>query len=219
MQLKVDIGEPFEIHMREFQAQVLPSASFGPTKVWGYILGPGLPSGTQTSYIGPVVVATRHTPTEIKFFNNLPTSGSLYDAWKSWLDTSLHWADPGTTPLQVPAVPHLHGGEVPPQLDGGPDAWFTSGGTKVGHAYYSKDGTTPKNYATFRYPNTQEAANIWASCWLDGDGSRPERWQRRDGLHHPPGHPGPDVRHQRPALLPQRRHQSRAPAMDSRVPR
>ncbi|MHC5069580.1 MAG: multicopper oxidase family protein [Planctomycetota bacterium] len=161
MQLKVDIGEPFEIHMREFQAQVLPSASFGPTKVWGYILGPGLPSGTQTSYIGPVVVATRHTPTEIKFFNNLPTSGSLYDAWKSWLDTSLHWADPGTTPLQVPAVPHLHGGEVPPQLDGGPDAWFTSGGTKVGHAYYSKDGTTPKNYATFRYPNTQEAANIW----------------------------------------------------------
>jgi len=28
----------------------------------------------------------------------------------------------------IPAVPHLHGGEVPPELDGGPDAWFLSQG-------------------------------------------------------------------------------------------
>jgi len=44
----------------------------------------------------------------------------------------------------IPACVHLHGGEVPPVLDGGPDAWFTSDGSYIGHAYYSKDGNTPK---------------------------------------------------------------------------
>ena len=33
-----------------------------------------------------------------------------------------------TFPGPIPAVPHLHGGGVPPQLDGGPDAWVTSDG-------------------------------------------------------------------------------------------
>jgi spore coat protein A, manganese oxidase len=60
----------------------------------------------------------------------------------------------------VPAVPHLHGGEVPPELDGGPDAWFTSDGVYKGHGYHSlASGTT--NAAIYNYPNTQEAAPIW----------------------------------------------------------
>jgi len=54
---------------------------------------------------------------------------------------------------------HLHGGEVPPQLDGGPDAWFTSDGLR-GHAYYSASGNVA-NSAIYKYPNTQEAAPIW----------------------------------------------------------
>ena len=41
-------------------------------------------------------------------------------------------------PVGIPAVPHLHGGEVPPVLDGGPDAWFTSDGlASQGHGYYT----------------------------------------------------------------------------------
>ena len=40
----------------------------------------------------------------------------------------------------IPACVHLHGGEVPPELDGGPDAWFTSDGCAKGHGFYSKDG-------------------------------------------------------------------------------
>jgi spore coat protein A len=59
----------------------------------------------------------------------------------------------------VPAVVHLHGGEVPPELDGGPDAWVTSNGIK-GHGYYSFAGA-PANAATYKYPNTQEASPIW----------------------------------------------------------
>ncbi len=69
---------------------------------------------------------------------------------------------PGSAP--IPVAVHLHGGEVPPMLDGGPDAWFTSTGLG-GHGYYTLGGTQggnpPGNYAVYRYPNTQEAANIW----------------------------------------------------------
>jgi spore coat protein A, manganese oxidase len=61
----------------------------------------------------------------------------------------------------IPGTPHLHGGEVPAGIDGGPDSWFTSDGSYVGPAYYSEDGTSPKNYAIYRYPNVQEAAPIW----------------------------------------------------------
>jgi spore coat protein A, manganese oxidase len=105
------------------------------------------------------------------------------------IDQTLHWADPlGVNPGTpesnycfeqaksgviftqnspcaqnytgpIPAVPHLHGGEVPAELDGGPDAWWTSTGIK-GHAYYSAD-TALSNAAIYKYPNTQEAAPIW----------------------------------------------------------
>jgi spore coat protein A len=60
----------------------------------------------------------------------------------------------------IPAVAHLHGGEVPPDIDGGPDAWFTSDGLKKGHAYHSFAGA-PANGAVYKYPNTQEASPIW----------------------------------------------------------
>ncbi|MHB9032634.1 MAG: multicopper oxidase family protein, partial [Anaerolineae bacterium] len=61
----------------------------------------------------------------------------------------------------IPATPHLHGGFVPPEIDGGPDSWFLSDGSKVGTGYYSKDGNAPKNYCIYRYPNDQELGLIW----------------------------------------------------------
>jgi len=57
-------------------------------------------------------------------------------------------------------VAHLHGGEVPPQIDGGPDAWFTGNGLKQGHAYWAGPGGGG-NTSVYNYPNTQEAAPIW----------------------------------------------------------
>jgi FtsP/CotA-like multicopper oxidase with cupredoxin domain len=155
------------------------------TYVWGYRSGsacPGLAPALPT-YTGPVFVATRGIPTEITYVNSLPdTTASQLLAWRFSTDQTLHWADPlnnganhcahnlvaNTPPVGVcaqnyagpiPAVPHLHGGEVPPVLDGGPDAWFTNNGTK-GHAYYSRGGPLA-NAAIYRYPNTQEAAPIW----------------------------------------------------------
>ena len=169
-----------ELQMTEFQTQVLPTG-MPQTWVWGY-LQPGQTG--RTSYLGPVIVATRGTPTEIKFVNNLGDSSTTNVlAYKYGTDQTLHWADPlndeanmwnhmamppapGTEGAEnylgpIPACVHLHGGEVPPVLDGGPDAWFTSDGNYTGHAYYSKDGNAPKNYNIYRYPNSQEGSPIW----------------------------------------------------------
>jgi spore coat protein A len=38
----------------------------------------------------------------------------------------------------VAADPHLHGGEQPAEIDGSPDAWWTSDGMHFGHKYYTK---------------------------------------------------------------------------------
>ena len=170
-----------ELQMREFQAQVLPTGFLGTTSVWGYLL-PG--QTTRASYLGPVIVATRGTPTQIKWVNDLGGTGpGQVPAWVHSTDQTLHWADPlnheanvcaeavepatpptGSCALNysgpIPAVTHLHGGEVPPVLDGGPDAWFTSDGGFHGHAFYTGDGSN-SNYAIYRYPNAQEAAPIW----------------------------------------------------------
>jgi len=169
-----------ELQMTEFQSNVMPSTfvpatgTYTGTWVWSY-LDPSsqLPANPTTSYIGPVIVATRGNATEIKYVNNLGNSSTTNVlAYKYATDQSLHWANPFREPLTmgnlshydgpIPAVPHLHGGEVPPVLDGGPDAWFTSDGNYVGEAYYSKgNDTSSKNYAIYRYPNTQEAASLW----------------------------------------------------------
>ena len=183
---------PITLNMTEFQAPVMPTGfvpavdAYTGTWVWGY-----LPQGTtsRSSYIGPVVVATRDTPTEITYVNNLGTGfGSNLLFWIPATDQTMHWADPlnlgnnacnmavvmGTAPTGncglnysdvIPAVPHLHGGEVPAVLDGGPDAWFTNTPGISGHAYYTRGGAqgdlSDTNSAVYNYPNKQEGANIW----------------------------------------------------------
>jgi len=176
---------PIELQMTEFKTNVLPANTvpgYAGTWVWGY-LQPGQTS--RSSYLGPVIVATRGTPTEMKYVNNLGSAATTNVlAYKYSTDQTLHWADPLNNEANmcnhmvmypafnevpcaqnydgpIPAVVHLHGGEVPPQLDGGPDAWFTSDGSKKGHAFYSRDGALATNYNIYRYPNSQEGAPIW----------------------------------------------------------
>ncbi len=69
----------------------------------------------------------------------------------------------------IPATPHLHGGEVPPAIDGGPDTWFTSlngdGTFEHGHDYYTNTslGAAPTNpnQSLYSYPNLQGQAPLW----------------------------------------------------------
>lgn len=68
-------------------------------------------------------------------------------------------ANPAPTGAPVPAVVHLHGGEVPSAFDGGPEQWFTPTGLK-GAGYASLTPVLP-NEAQYRYPNAQEATTLW----------------------------------------------------------
>jgi FtsP/CotA-like multicopper oxidase with cupredoxin domain len=182
-------NQALTITMSEMLANVLPTGFAPPlgwptggagTYVWGYRYVSA--SGNVDTYIGPVIVSDRaHLPTKrpttITWVNNLGTTdGSQVLAWKESTDQTLHWAMPDPTqPSEshyigpVPAVVHLHGGEVPPVLDGGPDAWYLSSAynlsdfpnyTPQGHAYWG-GGAANLYEATYAYPNTQEAANIW----------------------------------------------------------
>jgi spore coat protein A len=182
--LQVLAGTSLELHSKEFQAPVMPTGftpatgTYDGTWVWGY-LPPGQTS--RNSYIGPVILANRGTTTQVKWVNDLGyVSGTHVLAYKYSTDQTLHWADPfgemcmaltvaGQAPTDVcaehydgsiPDVTHLHGGEVPPQIDGGPDAWYTSDGGYHGAAYHAGPGGGT-NSTVFRYPNSQEAAAIW----------------------------------------------------------
>ncbi len=186
-----------ELHMREFDANVMPTGfvpavgTYTGTRVFGYINGPTVPVGKRATYIGPIIVAARNVPTQIRFVNNLGnTADTNVLLWRdnsanAAVDQTLHWADPingelnmcnhmimpGMPPSMgcglhyagpIPAVPHLHGGYVPPTIDGGPDAWFTSDGNFQGHGYYTHPGVAAAgNESVYRYPNFQEAAPIW----------------------------------------------------------
>jgi FtsP/CotA-like multicopper oxidase with cupredoxin domain len=210
---------PLQLSMCEFKAQVLPPP-MPASWVWGYIPGATCPSPTtvRDTYIGPVLVNTRDTPTTIRWTNALPTVDvTNLLAYKYSTDQTLHWSDPlGATPpsmasmgpegnmchmasgdppqvgvgipayrsnecslnfgewfnttlgvggfnhIGIPAVPHLHGGEVPPVIDGGPDAWFTSDGLVKGHDYYTNPNyVVAGNEAVYSYPNGQGAAPLW----------------------------------------------------------
>jgi spore coat protein A len=120
----------------------------------------------------------------VTWVNDLGTTAQTQVlAYKLSVDQTVHWADPnglacpqeGGIPAvgsacasnyegPIPAVVHLHGGEVPPELDGGPDAWFLSqpaaGYQMYGHAYYSKGGAEG-NQAVYASPNAQEATPLW----------------------------------------------------------
>ena len=172
---------PIRLEMREYLANILPANTvpgYSGTYVWSYLFQN---QDSRDSYIGPVIITRRSQPTEVIYYNMLGhTDNTNLDAYKYSTDQTLHWADPYNTmyshyagvPLfgsnraqnydgSIPAVPHLHGGYVPPVLDGGPDAWFTNDGQFVGPSFYSRDGNGPQNYCIYRYPNDQESTLLW----------------------------------------------------------
>lgn len=156
------MGTRLTIGMSEFNAQILPKKHFGPTRVYGY----------GGSYPGPTIEAERGRPTTVTWNNNIDFRHSLIQQLVS-VDQTLHWADPlrlecmGADMTErpecfhpyrgpVPAVAHLHGGEVPSAYDGGPDAWYTK--RHRGYGVLRGPGYVTKK---FTYPNTQEAATLW----------------------------------------------------------
>jgi FtsP/CotA-like multicopper oxidase with cupredoxin domain len=131
----------------------------GMANLWVYRI-----STNGTDYTSPLwpaftIETERGNPLNVHYSNEL--TGETYSKVGLKVDHTLHWADPigDMMPydLEPPITVHLHGGEVPPLSDGGPDSWFTPGNFKTGHAF-NGDGTTAYPYL---YPNTQEAATLW----------------------------------------------------------
>ena len=141
---------------------------------WGYTSTPATPGAIRPTYLGPVVIAERGVEATPVYGNNLPATSVVQSNLP--IDLTLDWADPlGTTgpigclpdPItgayqnpacgvlpwtgEIPIATHLHGGEVSPAYDGGPDAWFTqSGVTGLGFPG-----------AQYSYPNNQQEGTIW----------------------------------------------------------
>lgn len=161
-----DISHNYTISMIQFSQQLLPSG-FPKTTVWGFEgnvedLSTG-ESSCFRSTPGPTFEAVRGIPVNVQWVNNI-TESNLFA-----VDPTLHWANPNDIPSPtppflpfppgyalaqrpVPVVPHLHGGEVRSDSDGGPDAWFTAGEEKKGPAFLK---------SRYSYPNTQEATTLW----------------------------------------------------------
>jgi FtsP/CotA-like multicopper oxidase with cupredoxin domain len=186
----VDMAGNLTVRGCEFDARVLPPGTplvgnpTGVTRVWGYGVNTCPAAGTVVdTFTGPVIVAKKDVPTAVTWVNDLgstATTGVL--AVKRSTDQTIVWADPlgvgkaaNCTGGAIPAfgstcaknydgpfamTPHLHGGEIPAVLDGGPDAWFTSDGLHQGSEYYTYAGGAG-NQAIYRYPNTQQGGPLW----------------------------------------------------------
>ena len=118
----------------------------------------------QTSVPGPVILATRGIPVNIKWVNNLCGRHPFP------IDPTIYWADPnnirminpndvppfppGLSQAQrpIPIVTHLHGAETSSVFDGHPEAWFTANEDKIGPTFTS---------STSQYLNKQPSANLW----------------------------------------------------------
>ena len=171
--------------MREFKAQLLPAAAvpgYTGTWVWGYCK---TWAGIAPVHLGPVVLAQRGVPVEMKFVNKL---GHVADtnvlAYKYGTDQTLHWADPlgsemnmwnhmadaagagteGARELRGP-IPAVRRTCTAARCRRSSTAARMPGSRATaslsGHGYYSTDGARAKNYSIYRYPNSQEGAPIW----------------------------------------------------------
>ena len=178
-------GSLVNVSMQEWRQPVLPASVYAGlpapyrlgTEVWAYrVSGKNASTGESFAppphYPGITVEAVRGVPTTVVYSNDLltPTLQKLLP-----VDQTIDWADPLGLGCQfqakmgpacmrrysgpVPTVVHLHGSEVPPAFDGGPDAWFTVDG-RHGSNYGTLFPVDP-NKAAYRYPNAQEGTTLW----------------------------------------------------------
>ena len=139
----------------------------GMAKFWGYsISNDGGTSFTPPHWPAFSIVAQRGVPVHVEYRNELTDENEIplsYADVNLIADQTIHWAAPtgmdmmNMTPYTgpVPVAPHLHGGEVASESDGGPDSWFTPGYAIKGPAWLKG----VDQY--YDYPNTQEPATVW----------------------------------------------------------
>lgn len=131
-------GNHYEIGMYQVTQQL--HSQLPPTTVWGYGT-----SAATASYPAATIEAQRGVPITVRWTNHLPMNHLLDYA----IDTTLHMAH---WYHGVPTSVHLHGGEVEPGSDGGPDSWFTQGFMETGPGWTQE---------VLNYPNQQLPTTLW----------------------------------------------------------
>jgi spore coat protein A len=124
-------NQVYVVPIQQFTQQL--HSNLPPTTVWGY----------AGSYPGPTIVATRDVPTTVTWSNDLRDAmGDLRTNHYLAVDLCLH--GPNTEGATARVVTHLHGGHVPPEADGYPEATIL-----------------PGQGVTYLYPNNQLPATLW----------------------------------------------------------
>jgi bilirubin oxidase len=178
----------YEIAVRQFQQQVLPSA-FPKTTVWSY----GSAADPATfNYPAFTIEATYQKPVRVKWINDLKDASGNFLPHLLPIDRTLHWANPpggraerDTRPSNptaapyrgpVPIVTHVHGAHVASDSDGYPEAWYLPAANNI-EATYATVGSRYEQFkraaakrfdedwepgsAVFQYDNDQRATTLW----------------------------------------------------------
>lgn len=176
----------YTIDMKEFKANILPPATpttpaYTGSWVWGYLTAGDTTTNPRESYLGPVVVAKKGVETRPTYTNLLPYGGLSNVQPLLPIDPTIDWANPlgtvctpdaaGVLPVACstfayrgpqPTAPHLHGGEVEPLYDGGPEAWWLPAGAAATNVTGIGSPAVPgAGSAQFIYPTGQQAGSIW----------------------------------------------------------
>lgn len=159
------LADYYEIAMRQFQQQILPSG-LPATTVWSY--GSANHSGTF-NYPSFTIEAEVNKPVRVKWINDLVDEAGNFLQHLLPIDPTLHWANP-TGPIDseahtvlyegpVPMVVHVHGAHTFQDSDGYPEAWYLPNANNLSD--YIHEGTF---YAQFK----DEFANRWGEIWEPG---------------------------------------------------
>ncbi len=121
----------YTMAITEFQQQL--HSELPPTTVWGY----------DGSYPGPTIEASRDELVTVNWINDLRDEfGALRTEHYLPVDLCMH--GPGHLGASARTVVHLHGGHIPAEFDGDPEA------TQL-----------PGESAVYEYPNHQLPATLW----------------------------------------------------------
>ena len=168
----------YEIAVRQFEQQILPSVNFGKTTVWSYgSVGQGPEHAGTLNYPAYTIEGQVNRPIRVKWINDLKGPDGKFLPHLFAIDQTLHWANPGGGEMMrdhrgeqtavpytgpVPIVTHVHGAHTHEESDGNSEAWYLPAATNI-DPNFAKVGS---HYAEFKQKAEARQGQTWdpGSC-------------------------------------------------------